>query len=182
MNNGVIFIAGVYGVGKSTICNNLNKSLGIPAYSSSKLISEINGEKYGCNKSVNDKVSNQHILINSVEQYLKEDSYFILDGHFCILDKQQNVEVLPEFVFRELHLCKIILLDASVDAIICNLNKRDNKVYSIETIKNLKDMEYRQAKKLSEELNIPLIIHNVHFNEEDTKILSRYIEDNDKHE
>lgn len=44
MNNGVIFIAGVYGVGKSTICNNLNKSLGIPAYSSSKLISEINGE------------------------------------------------------------------------------------------------------------------------------------------
>jgi len=38
MNNGVIFIAGVYGVGKSTICNNLNKSLGIPAYSSSKLV------------------------------------------------------------------------------------------------------------------------------------------------
>lgn len=43
-------------------------------------------------------------------------------------------------------------------------------------------MEYRQAKKISEELNIPLIIHNVLFNEEDTKILSRYIEDNDKHE
>ena len=52
----------------------------------------------------------------------------------------------------------------------------------VDSPENLKDMEYRQAKKLSEELNIPLIIHNVLFNEEDTKILSRYIEDNDKHE
>ena len=45
MHGGVVFIAGVYGVGKSTLCNMLSNSLHIPAFSSGDLNSEKNGEK-----------------------------------------------------------------------------------------------------------------------------------------
>ena len=43
---GVIFVAGIYGVGKSTLCEKLSKELKIPFYSSGDLISKVNGELY----------------------------------------------------------------------------------------------------------------------------------------
>ena len=42
---GTIFIAGSYGVGKSTLCDNLSRVSGVPAYSAGDLISCINGEQ-----------------------------------------------------------------------------------------------------------------------------------------
>lgn len=47
MNGSTIFIAGVYGTGKSTLCSALSERLRIPAFSAGNLISEINGEQYG---------------------------------------------------------------------------------------------------------------------------------------
>ena len=47
MEKGVVFIAGTYGVGKSTLCDKLCRKLNIPAFSAGDLISEINGETYG---------------------------------------------------------------------------------------------------------------------------------------
>lgn len=45
MSKKIIFIAGSYGVGKTTICNQLSKSLKIKAYSASDLISKQNNEQ-----------------------------------------------------------------------------------------------------------------------------------------
>ena len=70
MNEGVIFIAGAYGVGKSTLCNKLNNLLNIPAFSSGDLISKKNGEKYGTNKVVKDKDYNQQLLIDAVNKII----------------------------------------------------------------------------------------------------------------
>ena len=42
---GVIFVAGSYGVGKSTLCEKLSYRMDLPFYSASDLISEVNGEK-----------------------------------------------------------------------------------------------------------------------------------------
>lgn len=58
---GTIFVAGSYGVGKSTLCNALSNTLTIPAYSASDLISNVNGEQYGANKAVKNKDANQDI-------------------------------------------------------------------------------------------------------------------------
>lgn len=52
MKDGIIFVAGIYGVGKSTLCERLSISIGIPCYSAGDLISAINGEIYGRNKTV----------------------------------------------------------------------------------------------------------------------------------
>ena len=86
----VIFISGVYGVGKSTLCSKLSSMTGIPAFSAGDLISEINGEVYGRNKVVKDAKSNQDILISAVDTKLKEYSRFLLAGHFCIVDRYNN--------------------------------------------------------------------------------------------
>lgn len=62
MKDGIIFVAGIYGVGKSTLCERLSISIGIPCYSAGDLISAINGEIYGRNKTVVNKEKNQDIL------------------------------------------------------------------------------------------------------------------------
>lgn len=59
----VIFVSGVYGVGKSTLCNKLSKKCAINFYSAGDIISDINGEIYGANKQVKNKEYNQEILI-----------------------------------------------------------------------------------------------------------------------
>lgn len=50
MKSGIIFLAGIYGVGKSTLSVKLSKKLHIPEYSASNLISKYNDEMYGKNK------------------------------------------------------------------------------------------------------------------------------------
>ena len=86
MKDGIIFVAGIYGVGKSTLCERLGLSIGIPCYSAGDLISALNGETYGRNKTVVNKEKNQDILVAAVNDRLQKDTAFILSGHFCIFD------------------------------------------------------------------------------------------------
>ena len=84
---GVLFLAGIYGVGKSTLGETLSQRQGIPFYSAGDLISQINGERYGANKVVADKVGNQDILAMQIERLLEQHGRILLAGHFCIVNK-----------------------------------------------------------------------------------------------
>ena len=158
--NSVIFVAGVYGVGKSTLCNKLSSATGIPAFSAGDLISDINGETYGRNKVVKDAKSNQDILISAVDMKFEKCPHFLLAGHFCIVDKNNEVELLPEYVFSRLHLSQIILLEANVLRIAENINGRDHRKYPAQTLERLIACERSQAQRVAKELKIPLTIHN----------------------
>ena len=104
---GTIFVAGIYGVGKSTLCDTLSKELKIPAYSAGDLISSVNGERYGANKAVTDKISNQVILSMQVQKLLEVTPQILLAGHFCIFDKNNGVDYLPEIIFLDLNIERI---------------------------------------------------------------------------
>ena len=176
MEKGIIFVAGTYGVGKSTLCDKLSKKLNIPSYSSGDLISEINGEIYGANKVVKDKTANQNILISAVKRKLSLNPVFMLAGHFCIFNKSGEVELLPEFVYKEMPISKIILLETEIDTIINNIRSRDNKLYSLDAIKSLILTERKQAEIISEQLNLPLHVHEMNFNQTDVEKISDIIQ------
>lgn len=167
MNKGICFVAGIYGVGKSTICQKLSEITSIPFYSAGDLISEVNGESYGANKVVKNKDQNQDILLKAVEHKLQCVSLIILAGHFCIFDRNLNVELLPEYVFKQLHISKFILLEASIEQIDNNIQRRDTKKYAVDAIKTIKEMEHIQACKIAEKLKIPLLVHEMQYNESD---------------
>ena len=103
----------------------------------------------------------------------------ILAGHFCIFSSVNEVEILPEFVYKELHLSRIILLEADAAVIIDNLQNRDNKNYSLKDIKELLDAENLQAKKIATGLNIPLITHKMNFDESDFEQIISVIKGSD---
>lgn len=179
MKNGIIFIAGVYGVGKSTLCKKLEEHLNIPAFSAGDLISEINGECYGANKAVKDKSANQNILIAAAKNKLTQTPTILLAGHFCIFNSINEVEILPEYVYKEMPLSRIILLETELERILKNIQSRDSKTYSKTNLNELIEKERTQAIKISFDLNIPLIIHPMHFDKTDVEKLITTIQGSD---
>lgn len=171
-----IFIAGTYGVGKSTICNLLSKNLNIPYYSAGDLISEVNGEEYGANKTVQNKSNNQDILISAVNEKSKTSNNILLAGHFCIFDSDNKVDLLPEFVFGEINIGAIVVLEADCETIVNHLFKRDDKQYPLSSIKELQRVEHNQAKRISSEIGVPLLCHKMLFDGTDVNIISQWIE------
>lgn len=168
---GVIFVAGVYGVGKSTICSCLSEMLNIDFYSAGDLISECNKEIYGRNKKVKDKDNNQNVLVECVEYELREKDSLILAGHFCILGNDDKPDILPEFVYKKIQISAIVLLEASAQTIIKNLKQRDGKVYSSDLIESLIMQEKKQAKRISQNIHVPLIIHEMAFDTKDADFI-----------
>ena len=175
--NGVIFIAGVYGVGKSTLGQRMSQLVNLPFYSASDLISREVEEIYGTNKKVRDKEYNQKVLIECVNRKMKEEPVIMLAGHFCILGNDNRPERLPSYVYKELNIRSIVLLEAESYEIINNLQKRDNREYSKELIEDLILLERDCAKKMSEDLRIPLKTYVMSFSDADVKNIVKFIKE-----
>ena len=156
---GVLFLAGIYGVGKNTLGEALSLRQGIPFYSAGDLISQVNGERYGASKVVADKEGNQDILVMQIEHLLKQYDRILLAGHFCIVNKYGEVDCLPQDTFKKLHLDKIILLEAEEGKILEHLHNRDAKKYSPKLVAALKKTERAMAHVVSAELNCPIVTH-----------------------
>lgn len=163
----VIFVAGCYGVGKSTLLDKLSKKTKIPHFSAGMLISENNEEIYGQNKYVTDKKNNQTILINQIEKKLKKFPQFFLDGHFCIFKKGNIPVLLPLDDLAKMHFEKIILLEAPPSMLQQNLLHRDKRYYSLQDITALTKEEHRRALIFSDQTRTPLYIHHMQYNEYD---------------
>lgn len=161
------FFAGIYGVGKNTLCTTLSERTGFPFFSASDLISEINGEKYGANKAVSDKEMNQNILIECVSSILSENESIILAGHFCIIGKTGGVGNLPEHVFEKLQIKKIVILESETQRIISHLAGRDRKKYTPDLINALCQSEHQAAQRTAERINCPLLVHHMHYSSQD---------------
>lgn len=172
---GTIFVAGIYGVGKSTLCHKLSKALCFPDYSASDLISAINGEKYGVNKCVHDKNANQDILAIQVKHLLEQIPTIFLTGHFCIFDAAGHVDELPDSIFSSLSINAILLLEASPKQIIENLSKRDRKRYSLSQIIQLQEAEIKKAKEIAKQLHCPICIHQMRFDDTDLSLCLAYL-------
>ncbi len=175
MSRDVYFFAGVYGVGKTTICNEVTSRTGIPSYSASDLISSQISENYGAQKSVTNKEKNQYALIAAINKMPPKEEKILLAGHFCIFNKQNEVEILPEFIFPLLGIKKIFLLITDADTIIKNLYNRDKVAYGIEAINEIMSHERSLAEKTSEKLQCKLYIHHMKFDGTDADNITKFL-------
>ncbi len=164
---GTIFVAGIYGVGKSTLCNELSSELNIPAYSAGDLISSVNGEIYGANKYVEDKLKNQDVLASTVQKLLTIHPKIILAGHFCIFDRNNEVDYLPNSVYSDLSIECILLLEANLEKVVKNLSLRDGKKYNRNHLYSLANAEKAASKEVAKILGCKYIIHDMRFDGND---------------
>lgn len=161
MERKIIFIGGIHGVGKSTMCNELSKKCNMAEYSCGTLIRKVNDKLLRKeDKRVHNINMTQNALIQGVKEFVQE-SNIILDGHFCLLNDSKSVERIPEYVFEELKPAIIIVLVRDAIEIEKSLLARDNIDYTYDILNAFQQKEILYAKELATKLNIPFCKYDV---------------------
>ena len=169
MTNNLIFLAGIHGVGKGYFCDKLLEEVKIPGYGASQLIREGRGE-VSIDKKVGDVQNNQDILLEQIQKKA-QSGLFILEGHFCLLDKENNIEDIPLSTFHEINPKEIFLLEAPVKDIQRNLNNRDSVKYDLDLIARLIEREREYSLKVASELDISIRV----ISHKDTPLIIDYL-------
>lgn len=172
---GIIFVAGSYGVGKTSICDKLSLELNVPHYSASDIISNYNNEIYKKNKIVTNLEENQNILLKVLPKLLKKNETFILSGHFCIFDKNFDIIKIPTYFFQNCPIHQILVLELNVNKIIKNLKNRDCSKYSYKNISKLKTQEKREADRVANLINAQIDLISLKYTQQDMVNLRKSI-------
>lgn len=158
MFDNIIFIGGIHGVGKSSICQHICRELNMEYLSASELIKwqEINEDSK--NKKVKDIPDTQNRLLKGLKNTLQKHKTYLLDGHYCLLNKDSEVEKISMDIFIQINPKVLCLIICDIKEIKKRLEIRDNKPYKYELLEQLQNSELDYAKHLSVALDIPLCI------------------------
>jgi adenylate kinase len=156
LTNNIIFIGGIHGVGKGTICKEIASKKDIIHITASEIIkwNEISSSE---NKLVNNIFSTQEKLINGLNNLIRRDKQYLLDGHFCLLNSNGIPCKIDEETFDNINPKIISIVIDDIKKIIERLENRDDKKYDFETLNQLQEMEIEYAKYLSKKYSIPYI-------------------------
>jgi len=174
--NKVCFIGGIHGVGKTTFCKQLIANLNnFKHLTASEIIKKYKNSDEFDTKRVKDIDKNQLLLVNGLKKE-KKNSNILLDGHFVLLDKEDNIKKIDINVFKELDLNCIIILIDNPQNIKNRLDKRGKNTLNIEILKKMQELEIQHGKEIAATLNIPYLEVNFLRNEFPLKIAIDYIQ------
>lgn len=156
----IIFVGGIHGVGKTTLCRKMAECISLKHYSASELISNLKAENISKDKKVRDVRENQNTLLESIDRYINNRENYLLDGHFCLLDNDENVTEVPFDTFKLLGLKAIVVLVDRESRILKRLEDRDSRRYSINLIKEFQEKEIKYAKEVAKRIGISYRIIN----------------------
>ncbi len=161
-HDNTIFVAGIHGIGKSTFLTNYITPLGFTCTSASNIIKKMNGN-VPINKKIIEIDRNQQLLINGISEYKKQYCQLAIDGHFVLLNENNEFTEIDEEIFKTISPSVIILLTTTSPSIVKKqLLKRDpQNSWSLSFIQCFLRKERKAAFRMAKSLNIPLIIFDI---------------------
>jgi len=156
-NSRMVFIGGVHGAGKGTVCEKIFTPAGYHCVSASSLIAD-QGRKTDHNKRVISVSVNQSVLIEALEKKMKNNNRLLLDGHFTLINDQENIEPIDIEVFRAMKVSQLFLVKGRADEISVRLRNRDNRKWNTSFIDRFQKEEENHARYVAKDLGIPLRI------------------------
>lgn len=155
----IIFVGGVHGVGKTTLCKSLCLKFNVEHHSASGLISRLKQVRFS-SKRTNNIEENQDALIVAIDEFLNYDKYYILDGHFCLIDQNANVIKIPSSTYTAMAPAAIILLNDDPNDIHLRLMERDKEKFNVDLLKSFQEEEVSYSKAIASDLAIPYLQAN----------------------
>jgi adenylate kinase len=172
-----IFVGGIHGVGKSTICSDICAEFNIPHLTASDLIRQYKKETLiqdvDREKRVGNISTNQDILITALNNSVIEDDTYILDGHFTLFDSLGLVKPIPTNVFFQIKPKALFVITEKPETIQLRLMDRDESDYNLYKLSEMQKAETVHARRVSEEIGVNL--HEVSSSQLD--LLRDYIKD-----
>jgi len=154
--NDLIFVGGVHGVGKGTICQEICKQTKLVHISASDLLkwSEVSELT---NKKVVNIQDTQDRLTTGLNKILEKSKSYLMDGHFCLFNSKNSVEKVPIKTFEKIAPKLIAVITVDVEIIKNRLEKRDGKTYGLDLLEHMQNTEAGYAKEVSLAVKIPFI-------------------------
>ncbi|MGJ1433935.1 ATP-binding protein [Sphingobacterium spiritivorum] len=149
-------MGGIHGVGKSTICQRICRELDMEYLSASELLKWKDINEDSKNKKVEDIPYTQNRLIGALKNTVQKHKFYILDGHYCLLNKYSKIENISLDTFKQINPYLLCLILGDISEIKNRLEARDNKPYEYALLKHLQNSELTYAKSLSKMLIVPL--------------------------
>lgn len=160
----IFFLAGVHGVGKTSLSSRLSDKLKIPTISAGALIQkQIKHPTWSSDKKTKEILHNQLRLISAVQAYHLQVKDFILDGHFSLLNESGEVTSIEVDIFDALKLSGVIFIEDQPREIAARLEARDTVSWDVDLIAALQKSEKKVAFQLRDTFNIPLLISEPKF-------------------
>lgn len=154
----IVFVGGIHGVGKSTICKNICEKLAIDYLSASEVLKWSKLNKDTKNKKVENINYTQNLLINGLKEHVKSKNKYLLDGHYCLLNSEGNTEKIPFNNFEKINPRALCLIITDVAEIQRNLENRDKRKYDYFLLKEMQETEIKHAEELSVIMKVPILI------------------------
>jgi len=155
-----IFVGGIHGVGKTEFCKVVAQHLYIDHISASDLIRKSGKLFSTAEKQIGKVTENQNLLVDALRAYKSGFKALLLDGHFCLLDKQFKIQNIPLTIFDQIAPKAAIVMTNKAEIITDRLRIRDGVSYSLDLINAFQENEIDYAKNVCQSLNIPLMIRN----------------------
>lgn len=156
----IIFVGGVHGVGKTTLCKNIESRFNIEHFSASNLIAREKTEEHFRNKRVENIAGNQDILVEAINKYLNNENTYLIDGHFCLLNKDNKITEIPYSTFEGICPSAIIVLVDEPENIYTRLSSRDGVKHDLALLRSFQEQEIYNAEYIRDKLNIPYLMCN----------------------
>lgn len=172
----VVFVAGIHGVGKSTLCKSVIDPMGVKHLTASEIIKKYrevhidNKTKYAANID-----ANQIILIEGLRQESINEPVVVLDGHFALLNEQGDIVAIDTTIFDQLSLSAIVVIMDEPAKIEGRLLSRDGKGYGVNRLSKMQDVELQQATEVAHALDVPLLTIDFRIEEEASSILAKFL-------
>lgn len=150
MRGNLIFIGGIHGVGKGTLCKNVASVLNMVHLTASEVLKWSDFSEDPANKRVKDIYSTQDHLIQNLNRIVQPNQTYLLDGHFCLQNDEGIIEKIPDNIFIGINPIKIILVTENPEEIGRRLFQRDEKEYDIQLLKQMQEIEREHALHVSQ--------------------------------
>lgn len=145
-------------MGKTWFCKNLEDRMMIKHFSASQLIKELKKDHFvDTNKSVKNIDDNQELLLSAISQYVDRDLPVILDGHFCLLNSEQEIKQVPKETFVSISPFAIIALYDSIVNISKKISNRDGVRYDFDLLSSFQDKEIKFSENIARYLRVPYL-------------------------
>lgn len=151
-----VFVGGIHGVGKSSLCTNCANSLGIASHTASELIRRYSNRDTGLYKEVVSVSGNQDSLINALRA-LPSIGPYLLDGHFVIRSKTAGISIVPLSTFEAIAPRGIILVTGDPEVASQRMLARDAICVSATELSEMQRLEIDQARIVARTLGVKLI-------------------------
>lgn len=150
----VVFVGGVHGVGKSSMCADAAARVGATHLTASTLIREAKQEAIAAiGKRAEDVPGNQELLLKRfLERTSTSSGVVLLDGHYTIVNSQGAVLRLDADLFAALGVSTFLCIRDDADSIADRLAARDGCGPSVREVESHQKMELDQAAEVARQL------------------------------